>query len=243
MLSGRYFFAVSLTASVSFFTYLMTFLLEHTGFASAQQPLQRSFFWILWAIMLLLASLFKTGLIHALYRLSRRETAIKPGSLFYAFHNQPDTFILIFGFRYLITLIWFVPAVFTYLNIPAGLKPADVLNALLPVLGLALAGILPALSAALPYCLSVYILLDSPLSSVREALKTSRRLMKGQKKRVISLWISFLPLYLTGIGSYGMAFFWIQPYYHATMSQLYLDITHQALPEEEHKPFTLEITV
>ena len=105
------------------------------------------------------------------------------------------------------------------------LEFADLPMALLPVLLLALAGILPAILSALPFCLAEYVLLDDPYLSSAEALMSSMRLMKGQKKRVFLLWLSFLPMLLLCLGSYGIGILWVRPYYHTTMNQLYLELT------------------
>ena len=226
ILSGRYFIATSLTSTLLLFTVAMSYLLQLTGFSESPNTLYHAFYWILWAIMLLLGALLEIGLVKFLYALSLKSSQIPPGVLFYAFQNQPDTFILTCGFRYLVTLIWFVPAVWKYLQIPMDtLEFADLPMALLPVLLLALAGILPAVLSALPFCLAEYVLLDDPYLSSAEALMSSMRLMKGQKKRVFLLWLSFLHILLLCLGSYGIGILWVRPYYHTTMNQLYLELT------------------
>ena len=92
---------------------------------------------------------------------------------------------------------------------------------------LALIALIPAVLFALPYCLAVYVLLDRPDSSAREALRTSRGLTRGQRGRIFRLWLGFLPLCLLGIGSLGIGFLWIQPYFHTTMGEVYLELSGQ----------------
>lgn len=231
-LEGKYFFATSLAALLSLFSSLMIYLLS--GFlTSSEGTLPQAPFWILWVIMMLLNSLFEVGFIKFLYTLSSPGGTQIPGTLIYGFKNQPDTFILTAAFRYLITLIWFVPATFRYLQIPYNLELTALPGAVFPVLLLFLAGAVPAVFLALPYCLATYILLDDPYCSARDALRHSRMLMQGQKKRLFLLWLGFLPLCLVGIGSYGIGFLWIRPYYHTTMSQFYLDLKQSQRKEED----------
>ncbi len=231
-LEGKYFLATSLAALLSLFSYLMMYLLS--GFlTSSEGTLPQAPFWILWVIMILLNSLFEVGFIKFLYTLSSLGATKIPGTLIYGFKNQPDTFILTAAFRYLITLTWFIPAILRYLQIPYNLELTALPGAVFPVLLLLLAGAVPAVFLALPYCLSTYILLDEPYCSARDALKRSRILMQGQKKRMFLLWMGFLPLCLVGIGSYGIGFLWIRPYYHTTMSQFYLDLKQNKRKEKD----------
>ena len=233
VLEGKYFIAASLTTSLMLFSFAMSYLLQLTGFSQSDKLMYQAFSWILWAIMMLLGALLEIGLIKFLYAVSRGEQVLQPGVLFYAFKNQPDTFILTCGFRYLITLIWFVPALLKFLQLPMEtMEFAELPGALLPVLGLVLAGAVPAVLFALPFCLTNYILLDDPYCSATEALRTSFALTKGRRKRILFLWLSFLPMLLLCIGSYGLGFLWVRPYYHTTMSQFYIELTGKNYAEE-----------
>lgn len=231
-LSGRYFLASTLTMTLSLVTLGLSFLLDLSGFGESAQPMHQFFFWALWFIMLILGALFEVGLLRVLYACSKKEPSLPRGVLFYAFKNQPDTFILTSAFQYLITLIWFVPALWKYMTFPIPNTYEELLGELIPVLLLALAGLIPAVIASLPFCLTNYVLLDSPYATAREALRGSWQLTKGHRMQILRLWISFLPLCLVGLGSYGFGFLWIKPYYHTTMNQLYLEITGQRPMEE-----------
>lgn len=233
VLDGKYFLATSLSTTLMLYTFTMNILLQHTGFAASSEPSSQVLYWLLWLIMTILSSLLEVGMIKFLYSLSQGETILHPSVILYAFKNQPDTFILASGFRYLITLIWFVPAVVKCFHLSAFTTYSDLFSGLLPIAGLALIGAVPAVIAALPFCLSSYVLLDNPYCSAREALRTSVQLMKGQKKRVLWIWISFLPLLFIGIGSYGIGLLWVQPYYHTTMCQFYLELTGKAPAPEK----------
>ena len=227
-LDGNYFPAVNLAISVALFTGALALLLRSTGLYPSISLLNQVLYWILYVITLLLTALFETGHIRFLYSLCLKQPLRERGILFYAFRNQADTFILAYAFRYLVTLIWFVPALYFYSRIPLVIDltniPADLpLNIGMAVL-LALLALIPAVLLSLPWCLTTYVLLDDPDRSASEALRTSRQMMRGHHGRVLLLWLSFLPLYLLGLGSFGIASFWIRPYIHTTMGQVYLEL-------------------
>lgn len=231
VLDGKYFFVSNAACSLMLYSFIVSLILRHTGLGASEKPAHIAFYYILWGIMALLGLLLEAGLIRFIYLLSRKDK--QPVlSLFYAFQNQPDTFILVYAFRCLLALIWFVPAVMESRTVPVNLEPFALIGALVPTALLVLAGILPAMILSLPYSLACYVLLDSPLCSAREALGTSRRLMKGNYLRLFRLWAGFLPFLLLILGTSGIAILWVKPYFHASMSQFYMEVSHQELPDE-----------
>ena len=223
-LTGNYFQATSMATSLSLFFFALSLLPHLSGFGRGEDALSRCLYWVLWGIILLLSALMEVGMVRFIYFLKPGQDKKQPSRLFYGFQNQPDAFLITFAFRGLISLVWFVPAITCYLRIPAGLEASRLLPALAPVLLLSVAGRLPALITALPFCLSTYSLLDDLSCSPQDALLSSMQLMKGQKRRMLGLWLGFLPFALLVIGSSGLAFLWVQPYFHASMTQFYLQI-------------------
>ena len=227
-LEGKYFFAVNLTISLTLFTMALTIILQTTSLGTSPLPLNQALFWILNLIVILLNALLGVGLIRFLYSLCRKEPLIQPGLLFYAFRTQPDTFILTYLFRYLVSFVWFAPALYCYLKLPLSLDlanlSAEVLQLLTHMVIYALVACIPAVLFSLPWCLTEFVLLDDPYCSAAEALRTSRRLMRGQYARILRLWIGFLPLCLLGVGSMGIAFLWIRPYFYVSMGHVYLKL-------------------
>lgn len=227
-LGGNYFFAVNLTITLTLFTMALTLLLQSSSLASSARSFDHILFWMLTIIANLLAGLLSVGLIRYVYLLCQGKPGAQPGLLFYAFRTQPDTFILTFAFRYLAIYIWFVPAIRYYLQLPLSIDlanlPPEVPVLLGRILACALVALIPAVIFALPWCLTVFVLLDDPNCSAREALRASRLLMRGQYLRVLRLWLGFLPLCLLCLGSMGIGFLWIRPYFYTSMGQLYLEL-------------------
>ena len=69
-----------------------------------------------------------------------------------------------------------------------------------------------------------YIALDYPELSVKQTVKLSYRIMKGNMLRIIGLQVGFLPLYLLCYLSFGIASFWVNAYIMMTYTLFYLDI-------------------
>ena len=77
---------------------------------------------------------------------------------------------------------------------------------------------------SLKYSQVYYLLLDFPDYSAKELLKMSWKLMKGNAGRLLYLQVSFLPMTLTGILSFGIGFLFVLPYQNMTYTLFYLDL-------------------
>lgn len=71
--------------------------------------------------------------------------------------------------------------------------------------------------------LSFYLMLDFPDKSAKELMTSSMRIMKGHRKRLFFLKLSFLPLMLLGVCSFYIGFLWIIPYMQMTYVHFFLD--------------------
>lgn len=66
-----------------------------------------------------------------------------------------------------------------------------------------------------------YILLDYPDLSAADVMKRSLRMMKGHKGEFFLLELSFLPLLLLAVLSFGIALPWVLAYVRSTMAAYY----------------------
>ena len=71
---------------------------------------------------------------------------------------------------------------------------------------------------------SYYVMLDYPELSTKEVFKKSAQIMKGRKKQLFYVRLSFLPLFVICLLTLGLGLFWLIPYYHVTMALYYLDV-------------------
>lgn len=69
-----------------------------------------------------------------------------------------------------------------------------------------------------------YVMLDFPDMDAFECLRQSRRLMKGNKLRYLYVMLSFIPITLLGVCSFGIGLFYIYPYREQTYANFYLDL-------------------
>ncbi|MBQ2802800.1 MAG: DUF975 family protein [Lachnospiraceae bacterium] len=73
-----------------------------------------------------------------------------------------------------------------------------------------------------------FLLLDFPSYSAKEILQLSIRIMKGRKKQLFVLQLSFLPIMLLGALTLGIGNLWINPYMMMTMALYFLHIMKPA---------------
>lgn len=84
--------------------------------------------------------------------------------------------------------------------------------------------VVPGIIFAYMYSQVYYVMADNKDLSIIEVLKESARIMKGHKFELFVLQLSFLGwMILTGI-TFGIAGFYVIPYYNATLTNYYLSI-------------------
>ena len=77
---------------------------------------------------------------------------------------------------------------------------------------------------SLKYSQVYYLLLDFPDYNAKELLKMSWKLMKGNVGRLLYLQVSFIPMTLAGLLSFGIGFLFVLPYQNMTYTLFYLDL-------------------
>ena len=75
----------------------------------------------------------------------------------------------------------------------------------------------------LTYSQVMYFLQDFSSISVKEALSRSRKLMQGNKKTLLLMYISFIPIYIVGVLSFMVGIYFLHPYVKMTLTEFYLD--------------------
>ncbi len=96
---------------------------------------------------------------------------------------------------------------------------------LLPLISLLfIGGSAAACILLLSFSQCYYIALDFPNYSFKQICAMSRRVMKGQRARLFYLYISFVPLMLLSVLSFGLGLLWIYPYMQCTLTHFYFDL-------------------
>lgn len=194
------------------------------------------------AIMFLiyvLTGLLNSGLCY-LYLKLVCERPVSIGDFFYGFQLCPEKAVIMQAWITLLTYIANLPQiVITYMikQIPLSgsttLLVTDILTEsqlvqlskyMLPYsLSLILSGVVSVI-LNLVYAQAFFLLHDFPQYSARELLQKSRRLMVHHKGRFFYLCVSFIPLFLLGFLSWGLALLWVLPYMAATEAEFFLDL-------------------
>ena len=79
----------------------------------------------------------------------------------------------------------------------------------------------------LTYSQAFYLLHDFQDRDAKNLLATSRRLMKGNRFKLLYLNVTFIPLMLLGIISLFIPLLWINVYRNATLAAFYQDLIMQ----------------
>lgn len=90
------------------------------------------------------------------------------------------------------------------------------------------AGLCLYVTVSLGIHLSFYLMLDFPQNSAKETLALCWRTMRGQRRRLFLLELSFLPLMLLCVLSFGIGFLWLEPYMQMTYACFFLDLMNPA---------------
>lgn len=84
--------------------------------------------------------------------------------------------------------------------------------------------IVPGIIKGLSYMLVPFILNDFPELKPLEAITLSRRMMDGFKGKAFLLGLSFILWGLLIVFTFGLALFYVGPYYQATFAQFYEEV-------------------
>lgn len=149
--------------------------------------------------------------------------------LIYGFQNKPSVSVALTAIFSVTNFLATEPArVLLSLGIQTSESRLIVYAILVEVLALIL-----AVYVWLRFHLALYLYLDFPDKSFGELLQLSSGLMKGHKKRLFCLRLSFLPMYLLGLCTCGIGFLWITPYVSMTDVCFFMDLMN---PEEVTTP-------
>lgn len=85
--------------------------------------------------------------------------------------------------------------------------------------------IIPGIIAMYRYALMPYLMAEFPELSAMDAMRESKRLMRGNKWRLFCLQLSFIGWILLGSITFGIGMLWVNPYRYAAEAAFYLEVT------------------
>ena len=143
--------------------------------------------------------------------------------LFTGFKVHPDKTIITQLIIQVLTILPILPA-FIVMFITTAFYAENIILSFLAACFLLIIGTSISWWISLKYSQVYYLLLDFPNYSFKELLKMSRKLMKGNVGKLLYIQVSFLPLTLIGILSFGIGLLFVQPYQNMTYTLFYLDL-------------------
>lgn len=90
--------------------------------------------------------------------------------------------------------------------------------------------IVPGIIAAIAYSQTYFILVENKDLSALDAIRKSKQMMLGHKKKFFFLSLRFLGWFLLSVLTLGIGFLWSIPYFWVTMAKFYDDIKTPAEP-------------
>ena len=145
--------------------------------------------------------------------------------LFYAFTHQTDQFLILEIILTAIATLFQLPVLYLNYLVTQEILSYMTYNLIFWIWNFA--AMFFTMLVTLWFALSVYLLIDMPELSPLMALRQSALLMRGLKRRLFYLQLSFTGMYLLGIVSCGIGFLWILPYQETAMAMFYLDVRHE----------------
>lgn len=176
---------------------------------------------VCYLLVVLLSSLALVGIRRMLYNMSIGRL-FSLGDMLFAFIHRPHRFLGIYFINMAVGLIIGIP----YFVVSVTARITDYIPILVALQFLMyLVQIIGIIVYGLYFKMAGYLLMEDPERKVISCFRESAALMKGNKGRLFYLELSFIGMYLLGLGSFGIGLLWILPYTETTMIHFYLDIS------------------
>jgi len=208
--------------------YLLISVCESYATLQLQSIASKHIYLVIQFLLSSVLQLFFVGLAYQAMKACRGKQ-LKVSDLFYAFSHNPDRFIKV---ALLQVVVLFIPTLPLYFIPGSNLFANDSMVIIVFYLLFLVASIL-LIILNLALTLSYYLIIDCPEMTSGEAIRTSIRLMKGNKGRAFYISLSFIGLILLGICSFGIGLLWLAPYMNVTSAYFYFDVIGALDPPAE----------
>ncbi len=144
---------------------------------------------------------------------------VRVNDIFHGFSSHPDKAIIIQLPFALAGALQTIP-ISILRNFFMNAKGTVVFNLLIAI---AVMGTVASIMINLVYSQGYYLLQDFPDRSAADILRSSANLMKGNKFRLIKLYLSFIPLIILGVLALFLPLFWVDAYLESSRAAFYQD--------------------
>ena len=216
LLLGNYGKAISLLLASNLMISTLTLLV---GGSAGLSVISLTIDYLVSFILTLLGCILQVGQYSFYLKLvCRQETQFK--NLFEGFYLYPDKTLLSQFLIHLFTLLCLAPGLVLFiLSYFSFIEISGIIILCILVIGAVL-----SFWIKLSFSQCYFLLLDFPKLSALQLMKRSRELMKGHKKRLFLLYLSFLPMTILCLFSFGIGFLFVTPYRFMTETLFYLDL-------------------
>ena len=241
---GNYSPIIGATVLVYIIVYLVSGLLSPMIMYNPG-PIQYAIYYVASFIITWLAEFFFVG-ISAMHLSAARGKKFTFAMLVYPVKNGTNRFLAVTFVLSIISFVASISSAFMMDKTQIMMYSTDyqeIMDASMQVVALSIVSIIISiicLVLMLALALSVYLLIDNPDMSAKEAMTSSMRYMKGNKIRLFLLSLSFIGLALLGILTLGLAYLWLIPYMEQSMVVFYEVVVQpeQSRPQEPEQPYT-----
>jgi len=216
-LSGKYHGVISACFMVQILTYLVTV------FVSDLLPTEG----LIWFVVSILVStilttltgVFQTGLAYMFLNIACNKQAAS-SNIFYGFYESYEVSVKVSFVYAFLQLICQTPSQILLLF---ALETKSTTYIALTLLAYAV-GMVVYVPASILLSQCYYLIVDFPNMKAHEIIRGSVKLMKKHFGRMFYLMMSFLPLTILCVFTFGIGLFWLTPYKKMTYAYFFLDI-------------------
>lgn len=176
-------------------------------------------YFLLSAVVSILLGAFNTGLAYYFLSLACTKPCTS-SAVFYGFKTQPDKSVKVSLVHSLVNLFCLTPFQFFFLLFSV---QRSMTYFILMVITMVV-GLLIYIPVSLLLSQTYFLIVDFPNYSAKEVLRTSCKIMKKHMWKLFYIELSFLPLMLLCVLTFGLGFLWLMPYMQMTYACFYLDI-------------------
>lgn len=177
-------------------------------------------------LIAILAGVLQIGLLQLHLSFARRKTC-RVSDMFCCYKSHTDRYILGFLLVFIVSMIGVSPALYVYFF-------CELTLAGLPfILGMGFISLLLSVFFNILLSQVFYVMLDNDDMTIMQCYKKALELIKGNKGRLLYIYMSFIGMWILVILSFGIGYLWVEPYMVQTYTVFYLDLIGEAPVEAE----------
>lgn len=217
-LNGKYKTAIAAFAAVYAINFAMEMAFSYLLANVYATAAQRVAYYVAEVLLSIVIGVLSIGITRLHLNIALGKEA-KFTDIFYGFRNNSNRYFLGYILYFVFSLIAQSPTII--------LINTSIAQSLFSIeaLVLCIASLLLTVLLGLFLQLYFYELLEKEEQSIWSCFASSVKLMRGNKMRLLYIYISFIGMCFLGFLSLFIGFLWIEPYYEQTLVCFYMDVT------------------